>query len=701
MATQRTQIYFEGVALDLDKNVDIDFTYSITDIADFEKRTTTFSKTIYIPGTGHNNFLLGNYFEFNISNPYNESLENIGVNFNPLKKGFAQVTLDNIEIFAGVLRLLEIKYLNGEIIYECALFGSLTGLFTSLGEKLLTDLDLEDLTHIYNITNIKNTWDDDSYRYVYPLSMYGLGTSPTDDTYSVFNFRPAVYVKEIFDRIINQNGYTYNDSIFDVNNLDKLIILNNEEDLTSYGGEIANVTFDELTYDEFSPLRSLFTFNVATASGVLEIDETTEISKIKNISSTNATITFNLRYDYNTTLDVGESISICASLRDSTNTQLAEFENPIFGFFPGTGSFTTSFTITLAPNDTVNFLVKANANTPTRTSRPDDEDATWFITFFNTSGFRVGGIDDTKKVNLIYNTEITGRSLVPEGIKQADFVKSIINMLNLYIEQNPENEFGLVFTPYPEFYSTDSIDWTNKMSLKDGALIKPPSEYLPLSYNFNYKNDNDYYSKLYIAKYVSNYGNFSYLTGTEFSKEANTTELIFSLCPLISNEFNNRVYSAMFDLNADGTYKKIKTNPKIAFYGGVKLTSSYTIKNGDTVLSTETEYPYAGHIYDLDNASDGSLWDLAFAPPNEVYFSATSYPSVNLFTKYYLDFMVSKTNKDAKLITLYFLLNTVDIMNLNFKTLIRVQNGLYYLNKIDGYNPLGDSLTKVELIKIA
>ena len=62
--------------------------------------------------------------------------------------------------------------------------------------------------------------------------------------------------------------------------------------------------------------------------------------------------------------------------------------------------------------------------------------------------------------------------------------------------------------------------------------------------------------------------------------------------------------------------------------------------------------------------------------------------------------MSSKTNKDSKLVTLYFLLNTVDIMNLDFKDIIKVQNGTYYLNKIDGYNPLSDSLTKVELIKI-
>ena len=108
MATQRTQIYLEGVSLDLDKNVDIDFTYSIADIADFEKRTTTYSKTVVLPGTAHNNFLLGNYFDFNINNNYNNTLDNVGVNYNPLKKAFVKVTLDNVEVFVGVLRLLEI-----------------------------------------------------------------------------------------------------------------------------------------------------------------------------------------------------------------------------------------------------------------------------------------------------------------------------------------------------------------------------------------------------------------------------------------------------------------------------------------------------------------------------------------------------------------------------------------------------------------
>ena len=39
-------------------------------------------------------------------------------------------------------------------------------------------------------------------------------------------------------------------------------------------------------------------------------------------------------------------------------------------------------------------------------------------------------------------------------------------------------------------------------------------------------------------------------------------------------------------------------------------------------------------------------------------------------------------------------------MNLSFRKYVRMDNGIYYLNKIDGYNPLGNELTKVELLRI-
>jgi len=255
MATQRTAIYFEGVALDLDKNVDIDFTYAISDIADFEKRTTTYSKTIYIPGTAHNNFLFGSYFDFNINNPYSGLDDNIGVNFNPLKKAFAKVTLDNIEIFAGVLRLLEIKYLNGELIYECALFGSLNDLFSNIGDKLLTDLELAEFNQIFNLTNIEASYTRTDY--IYALSNYGKFKDATQSKIDVSNFRPTLFCREIFDKIMTEAGYTYNTTFWEVNNLDKMTLLNNEDNFTVYISNLGSADLESQTIDNESLLKRI------------------------------------------------------------------------------------------------------------------------------------------------------------------------------------------------------------------------------------------------------------------------------------------------------------------------------------------------------------------------------------------------------------------------------------------------------------
>jgi hypothetical protein len=672
MATQRTAIYIEGVALDLDKNVDIDFTYAISDIADFEKRTTTFSKTIYIPGTAHNNFLFGSYFDFNVENPYSGTLDNIAVNFNPLKKAFAKVTLDNIEIFAGVLRLLEIKSLNGEIIYECALFGSLNDLFSVVGDKLLTDLDLNDLDQVYTFINIKDSWARTDY--IYTLGNYGKFNSGLDSKLDVSNFRPTLFCKEIFNRIMSEAGYTYNTDLWDSNNLDKITILNNEENLDVYVNDLGGAFLMEQEIKNFYQpllLNSVFDYYLSfpgTGGGNYTIVNETD----KDIK---ATIKGILKWTRTaTTPDVvsfGVGLDTYASYAITGTSGIINYE----------------FTFILKP--LINYTINAKTNTFS------------IDVIAAGSEFFIYNFDSSIKIPIIYDKRFSGRSFVPNGIKQSDFLKSMINLLNLYVIQNKDNEFDLNFIPYSDFYTTDIIDWDSKKDLDKGYTIKSSNDFLPKTMSFKYKNDNDYYSKLYNNKYNQAYGNKTYTTGNEFSKEDNSFELIFSLVPNVYIN-TNMALPAMFDINSDGTYKGVKTNPKLVFFGGMKDCANYEVYNETDLLdATNITYPYFGHLYDYElNSSTNMLFDLAFEQPKEIYLPINFYPFYNLFVKYYYQFIESQNNKDAKLITLYFLLNTIDIMNLDFRKLIKVQNGLYYLNKIDGYNPLSDELTKVELLKL-
>jgi hypothetical protein len=690
MATQRTQIYLEGIALDLDRNVDIDFTYSITDISDFEKRTTTYSKTIVFPGTAHNNFLLGNYFDFNINNDYSDIVNNVGVNFNPLKKAFAKVTLDNVEVFVGVLRLLEITSKDGEIQYQCALFGSLGGLFTALGDTLLTDLDLSDLDHTYDITTITNSWDTIDLvadGFVYPSANYGLGVNATETEYDVMNLRPAVSVKRLFDEIIAQAGYTYQGDFWDTNNLDKLILQNGEEKFSAFYDELASANYVSRTTNgalEITPISS----NGITINTTLD----------RFINNSANTINLKLTYDiYGTNaMAVFTSCVINTSIQDSTSAIKSTVSDTI--------SYGTGTTIEEHKVFTRNVVLEPGDSIQWYFSYVDILGGSMGsgYTLKNTSIISANSLSSSSKVPVIYNTTILGASIVPEGIKQSDFIKSIINLLNLYIIQDADNEFDLTFIPYNEFYTNEIIDWSDKRDFAKGFSVKGSNEFIPKSYSFRYKDDNDFYCKTYKNRYTANYGDLKYETQNQFSKDDTPIELPFSLAPIVNTGNSTRLMAQLYDINTDGTYKQVKCNPKLSFWGGKKAGgTTYSIKNGATVLASGLyNYGYAGHIYDPTTTSSGLLWDLCFNPPREVYFNISSYPTLNLYYFYYRQFIDSQNNKDTKLITLYLLLNAIDIMNLSFRKYVRMDNGIYYLNKIDGYNPLANDLTKVELLRL-
>lgn len=708
MATQRTKIYLEGVALDLDKNIDIDLTYSIADIADFEKRTTSFSKTVSIPGTAHNNFIFGNYFDFNIQNGYDILETNVGVNFNPFKKAFVKVTVDNVEVFAGVLRLLEITSIDGVLTYQCALFGSLGGLFSTIGEKLLTDLSLSDLNHTYNWTNIKNSWTIGAGgHWVYPMSNYGININTGETEYDVKNFRPAIKVKTLFDRIINEAGYSYNSDFWFSNNLNKLVLLNNEEQFSIFVDEFGSLPINEFTASgigaagEYQETDLLFSTGASPFTYLSLVTLPGDLWRLFNNGTADVNVKLNLAFDFVSTLkDVAEPISIrvkiyensiSPTLKDTIDLSLPDGITTPTGDLIS-GSLSASYNFQLKQNYFAEFYF-VNRAFPLPTGGGE-------ITVSNMT-MNFVPVDLQVKVPASYNNTITGKSIVPTDVKQSDFLKSVINMLNLYIIQDKDDEFNLTFLPYPDFYSEDYVDWTEKKDIAKGFSIKSSNDFVPRNYLLNYKDDNDYYSKLYRNKYGISYGNAKIVSENEFSKDDKKTELIFSICPLISSVNHDRILSAMYDVNPDGSYKQLKLNPKIAFFFGSIPCESYSVKNGASTIATETAYGYAGHIYDPTNESKGTLWDTCFTIPSEIYFNISTYPTQNLLSKYYQAFIDSQNNKDTKLVTLYFLLNTIDIMNIDFRKLVKMDNGIYYLNKIDGYNPLGNELTKVELLRIA
>jgi len=117
----------------------------------------------------------------------------------------------------------------------------------------------------------------------------------------------------------------------------------------------------------------------------------------------------------------------------------------------------------------------------------------------------------------------------------------------------------------------------------------------------------------------------------------------------------------------------------------------------NTVLHTDTVYPYAGHFDDPDAPTN----DLNFGIPYELFFTLLSGAlNVNQFNVYWSSYMAEITDKDSKMLTAKFKLSLKDIANLDFSKYIYVDGSLFRINKIVDFNASKEDVCEVQLIKV-
>ena len=722
----KTEIYIENQRLDLTKDLSTEFTYNIDDVKDFSSRNTNFSKTIVLPGNAVNNQVFGHIFEFGSSNDYDPALINVGYNFNPSKAANCVVFVDKVQIFKGILRMLEIILDNGTIEYECAVFGELGGFIAALGNEKLESLDFSQYDHTWNMTNITGSWNTvQGSGYYYPLMDYGLVSSANKHDWNVQAFRPALYVKEYMDKIINGSGYTYEASFFNSAVFRRLIIPQNGKIL------IKNTT-------------KLVQADRNVAYTVMNLQNTsTENLKFNDISLAQFTQTANESFTYTGTAVANTVINL--NLYGVLNLAFSGFGTAYttlrFDLYKGTTVLATkSFnnTVGAAPSLAIPYLWTDTLNAvinPGETLRIEVNYTMSFdpsLQFLSGSVESYGGtflkIDNATSITVPaeYGDTISINDNIPKGIFQKDFFASIIKMFNMYVVEDPIRAKHLIIKPYIEFYDFDGqsllaiddfnsllkindqdnllledgaikyIDWTYKVDRSKAIRIKPMSELNGRYFEFKYKNDADYYNDQYQKKYSQAYGTRIEDSGYDFAKEKQTAEIIFAPTPLVGYNGEDKVFSTIFKLN-NGV--EDVTEHVIRILQAKKITgvTSYAVKNAGATLANLTTYGYAGHLDD----PDAPQADLNFSTPSELYFElVTPYPTANLFNAYWSEYIAEITDKDSKLLSAFVYLKLRDIQSLDFAKLIYIDGALWRLNSIQDYNPKDIGITKAEFLKV-
>jgi hypothetical protein len=670
----RTEIYIDGYELDLTKNISAEFTYAIDEIQDFATRNTSFSKTIVLPGNDNNNKLFGNIFEFGVSNDYNSAQPNVGYNFNATKSVPCIILVDKIQIFKGVLRMLEIIIDGKSIEYEVVVFGELGGFINALGNNKLEDIDFGIADTAWTYTNIANSWDNISGTGVYfPLIDYGNESTNKVD-FSFDAFRPALYVKQYLNKILDGSGYTYDFPLLSTDLMNRLVIPNNQKGITKS-------TTDAL-------VATAKTKNYTSAAGNVEFDVSNAGNFTVTGSGSDFTYNSGTAFAGSIILNVSGTINAISPSSDFT-VQLRKNGTPISIVtytLPGNGynfnAILNVASISLVNTDTLDVDLVGNF------SDLDIEQGYFNIISSNPTDTAVN-----------YGENIVINDTIPKGIFQKDFFASIVKMFNLYVYEDKLVEKKLIIKPFIDFYDGSQIDWTDKVDRNSVMRIKPMSEFTARYYDYKYKPDNDFYAENYRKKFNEGYGDFIFDSEIEFVKEVDATELIFAGTVLTQYTGTDKIYSTIYKLsNSNSAEDRMDSVIRILQAKKVTGRATWALTNGlgGSTLASYTAYGYAGHVNDPLNPTD----DINWGSPKELYFTTTSYTTANLFNGYWSEYIAEITDKDSKLLTCSLKLNEVDIYNLDFSKLIYIDGSLWRLNKVLDYNPMDFNTTKVELLKV-
>lgn len=322
-----------------------------------------------------------------------------------------------------------------------------------------------------------------------------------------------------------------------------------------------------------------------------------------------------------------------------------------------------------------------------------------------TNGFQLSVIDGYFNNGLINTSYSQGDTIdmnvtIPVNIKQKDFVTSLVKMFNLYVSPDSANDKNLIIEPRDDFYTSDVVNWSNKLDKSKDIDYKPMGALNANKYLYSYKKDNDYYNDLYFNTWGEVYGQREEDIVNDFNKKTNKTEIIFSPTPSVGQSTHDRVIPSIYKFDDQDGIVRTNSNIRILQWAGLKSTVNVWQHKNNVNSTNKTDYPYAGMYNDPYSPTE----DLGFALSKEIYWAnifdnIITFNNNNLYNKYYRKFIEEITDPNSKIVQAYFYLNPTDIANLDFRKQYYFENQYFRLNKIENYNPI-NPITKCEFLKI-
>jgi len=736
------------VRLDLDNTESINIVYNIKDIREPETTKSNYTKTFKIPGTS-------------VNRAFFESIDQSGFypkSFTPNLKVLAQLFSNEDILIEGYLQVNEI--LREDDIekqdFEITIYGEIASLFSRLNGLSFKDIDMSEYNHKLTSKNIKDSWDNvivkynnsiQSYLgdgYVYPMEYRGQNIVLNEERWSEQDFRPAVYVKTLWDKIFRKGNVTYTSEFLSSERFKRLILPLAKDNIYLSDEQVKAKEFRVKRLDYKTTECPQLNGGVAGWSSWESFKFNAEVNDPANVfrdeknfipfGTFNGTLASNFliraRYNVNTAgswriaPDTSNSGSFSIKVRvvetNPSNASVNNVYEKVFeykhftGFVVGAVSYDTDqgILIELPSVFKEGFVYHISyqallrpGNFATKFINSIGQPLNGTITFeqainsdfYFTLNNKFINIDDTINMNTI----------LPD-MDLDKFVTSINKMFNLFWQPNPNKQNDFIIEPKNVLYDSTSnkiLDWTYKADRGDVISIKPLDEINYKQYVFTYTEDKDKYNVEYNNKYNEIFGSRTIDILNDFKTDINEVKVDFSPTPLmIWNDF--KAIPSFIEDDGAGLIKPIDVNIRILYWGGMvfkptppngQLKSWYLMSKGTKYYQSSSVYPYAGHLDNPYNPTFDLNWGLCkeyyhYPSTNNSYFTTN-----NLVNLYWLQTINDIIKPDNHLLTLKVHLTPYDIYTFNIFDTIQMDNVYYRINKID-YNVITE-IAEVELYK--
>ena len=731
----------ESTFLDLFKDEPINYSMSFAEIQDITKKNSGFSKPFTLPGTKKNNIFFNHFY-----NPSSASLS-----FDARFKRDAEIMYNGYLLSSGYIRLMSSSNKDGDITYKIVYYDEMGNLLASMGDKKLKDLTTDGSTgfvrldHTTNLNNIKQSWNADSGSgtglndgsILYPLLNRGYVYNRINDNYFInteitplfsltgiagsgifgdnnekvsrqngvtsgyFAIRPEYYspsvrLTDLFELILNDNGFSLESNFLDTNEFVRSIYLPTTYSSGNYGlVQIPNET-SAAVEDEFTLSGSQGSLHIFNYDTLLQ----DEYNRWQN--TTTLTIPLDGVYTFEFTFDVENNGS---GQRDFQIQQL-DPNGQIYNVFISS--------ITIAGNSEASFVVERSLNldlnqTPNFEFQIQTSNSGGSLDFSN---FKVRQTTSPRWAN---NSIVKMNEQLGDTLSQTDVISSVLKMFNLVLIPKPNDEKVLIVEPMQSWVGQgEVIDWTTKVNRDKAITITDTTKFINSEIKMSPVEGKDLFSTNFKDSNKLTFGQRETPLNQDFKQSKVEVKTDFSIpqSELLFPSFDYTLpvfYKVTQENSGEGSNASVNVNfqttPSLVFWCGkrnINLDRGILMNYDYSTFVTDASkyFPQSHHLtyFPVNTFSQNKTIGFNRNQYQGDYKQIeVNYDLYNLFYETNIDDFLSV---DSRFMSCELYLTNNDLKKLDFSERILIDGTQWRVNKLSNINLAKAGLVKAELLSI-